>query len=205
MYCNKKYKKRFNKKYKIRYLKFFMSFFIFIVNYNKRCEKMANKKENNDKRQIHPVIDKETENILILFDVKPSQALKNYANHLKSDTTKIDSALNSKTDYLNLLESHKEFVDKEIIKTKNEIEQLEKRKNEAVNEQLSNYEKAIKIIDERFKEIETDLNDKWGVQKMPIKELESIALEYCIPAEILLKNYPRSRLKKVLENYRKYS
>ena len=166
---------------------------------------MANKKENNDKRQIHPVIDKETENILILFDVKPSQALKNYANHLKSDTTKIDSALNSKTDYLNLLESHKEFVDKEIIKTKNEIEQLEKRKNEAVNEQLSNYEKAIKIIDERFKEIETDLNDKWGVQKMPIKELESIALEYCIPAEILLKNYPRSRLKKVLENYRKYS
>ena len=166
---------------------------------------MANKKENNKKRQIHPMIDEDTENILLLFDVKPSQALKNYANYLKSDTSEIDTALNAKTDYLNLLESHIEFVEKEINRTKKEIQQLEKQKSKALNEHLSNYEKAIKIIDERFKEIESDLNDKWGVKKMPIKELESIALEYCIPANILLKNYPRSRLKKVLENYRKYS
>jgi hypothetical protein len=40
---------------------------------------------------------------------------------------------------------------------------------------------------------------------MKIEELESIALKYETPANILLKDYPRSKLAKVLENYRKYS
>ena len=71
---------------------------------------------------------------------------------------------------------------------------------------LNDYKQAKEVLDKRFESIEKDIkNNKWGIKRMEIKELEDIAIKYRIPANVLLTDYPRSRLEKVLENYRKYS
>lgn len=158
------------------------------------------------KKQIHPVVDERDIETFAYFGMKPSQAFKKYANILRTNASDIDNDIKINLGILKRLKEDAKNLDDEIVALESEILILEKKKDEAVEQGITNYKTAKKIVDDRFKEIRLQLgSNKWNVQKMTIKELEQISFDYGIPPEILLYDYPRSTLCKVLENYRKYS
>jgi len=158
------------------------------------------------KKQIHPMIDTKDLETFAYFGLKPSQAIHNHAKLLRNGTDNIDKEIQIKQGIMDALKLEVEQLNNKISDLENEISQLENQRKTNIEQGISNYETAKKVIEKRFNEVLHDLNsNKWNVEKMKIKELESIASEYGIPPDVLLTDYPRSLLYKVLENYRKYS
>ena len=155
-------------------------------------------------KQIHPQIDDETECKLRLMGVKPSQALKEYANNSNYASKKID-------DDLNLLNAKKDFYLSIIKDAQKEIEKIDtfiKNKNHEKEKLLemhkNDYKTARNIIKQRFKQIKQETNNAWGVKKMSDNELNAICLQYGLTSDVLLNGFTRKELKSVLENYDKY-
>ena len=158
------------------------------------------------KKQIHPLIDEKDDETLKLFNVKPSEAIKRYADTLRTSNTDIDNKIEVKKQLIQYLKEDRQKTDNKIKQLEKEIAELETNKTTLADEMLNDYKQAKEVLDKRFESIEKDIkNNKWGIKRMEIKELEDIAIKYRIPANVLLTDYPRSRLEKVLENYRKYS
>lgn len=157
------------------------------------------------KKQIHPLIDDEDDIKLKYFNIKPSEALKEYVKILSSGNKKIDNDIHIKQEIIKSLKAQRQIIDNDITRLEKEIEQLEQDKEKETQEGLSDYEKAKQELDKRFDKITKQLeNNGWNIQKVKIKELESIAKEYGIPPSVLLNSYKLKDLKKVLENPRKY-
>lgn len=163
--------------------------------------------KKDDKIQIHPSIRKTTAYKLKMLNDKPSDVLENHVNDFETG----NKGLAYKLKYLNKLKAfHEKEINEhqlELDKINEDIANIEKIKQEATIEQERAFKEAKEILDIKFEKIYNDAtgdSPKFGLNKVKIKFVESLASDYHVAPGELIKDYKESYLKKVLDDYEKY-